>query len=223
MSGSPRAATSRGESELGYAGGAPAATRRTRRIGSPAYERQYPRAAVAIVLRDGQSGRLELLLIKRAESGDDPWSGHVALPGGREEASDASLEETALRETLEETGLDVARDGEVLGRLDDLSPRGGSASVIVRPFVVALHAAHAHTHPHPHPHPRLTLSDEVAAAFWLPLDALAAPGAVTESMVQVRGGSLRVASFRHGEYVIWGLTERILQQLLTELAGSTFP
>ena len=40
-----------------------------------------PRAAVAIVLRQGDPG-LEFLLIKRAEREGDPWSGQVALPGG---------------------------------------------------------------------------------------------------------------------------------------------
>jgi 8-oxo-dGTP pyrophosphatase MutT (NUDIX family) len=178
---------------------------------SPASTRGVGRAAVALVLRQGEPG-LELLLIKRAESGHDPWSGHVALPGGREAPSDISLEATALRETLEETGLDLARDGEVLGRLDDLSPRGGPAPVVVRPYVVALHGDAP-----------LVLSDEVATAFWVPVEVLAAPGAVKESVVQIRGGELRVNSFRHGDHVIWGLTERILQQLLSELAVSTFP
>lgn len=177
---------------------------------SVASPRGGARAAVALVLRQVELG-LELLLIKRAESGHDPWSGHIALPGGREEPSDVSLEATALRETLEETGLDLARDGEVLGRLDDLSPRGG-APVLVRPYVVALHSDAP-----------LVLSDEVATAFWVPVETLAAPGAVQESVVQIRGGELRVNSFRHGDYVIWGLTERILQQLLTELAVSTHP
>src|ERR1700680_3050243 len=91
-----------------------------------------PRAAVALVLRQGARG-LEILLIKRAEHMDDPWSGHVALPGGREEPADASLQETAVRETLEETGIDLARDGEVLGALDDLRPTTAPNTILVRP------------------------------------------------------------------------------------------
>ena len=43
------------------------------------------RAAVAIVLRNAGEGVIELLLIKRSEREDDPWSGHIALPGGRHE------------------------------------------------------------------------------------------------------------------------------------------
>jgi hypothetical protein len=66
--------------------------------------------------------------------------------------------------------------------------------------------------------PPLKLSDEVSAAFWVPLSTFTAPGASVESTVVVRGVELKVPSFRHGEYVVWGMTERILRQLV-ELVG----
>lgn len=166
-----------------------------------------PRAAVALVLRPGHAG-IEILLIKRAEREGDPWSGHVALPGGREEPTDGSLEETAIRETREETGLDLTQGGEILGALDDLEPRSMPRNILVRPFVALLRED-----------AQLELSDEVAAAFWVPLGDLTAPGAVTESTVYVGGAERRVTSFLHGDYVVWGMTERILQQLLSVLAG----
>ncbi|MGH7644285.1 MAG: NUDIX hydrolase, partial [Gemmatimonadales bacterium] len=78
-------------------------------------------AAVALALLEGSTG-LELLLIKRAEREGDPWSGQIALPGGRRDPQDPDLLATALRETLEETGLDLA-GAERLGTLDDLYPR----------------------------------------------------------------------------------------------------
>ena len=62
------------------------------------------RAAVALILRDPGDGTLEFLMIKRADYEGDPWSGHVALPGGRHEQGDPTLEATAIRETWEETG-----------------------------------------------------------------------------------------------------------------------
>lgn len=170
-----------------------------------------PRAAVAIVLRQGDPG-LEFLLIKRAEREGDPWSGQVALPGGREDPSDGSLEATAIRETREETGIDLERDGVVLGALADLEPRSRPIPVLVRPFVATVRADIP-----------LVLSDEVAAAFWMPLELVAAPGAAVESVVTVGNVARRVTSFRYGEYVIWGMTERILQELLEVLEPPKFP
>ena len=164
-----------------------------------------PRAAVALVLREGTLG-LELLLIKRAEVDGDPWSGHVALPGGREEAEDASLEDTAVRETLEETGIDLRRYGRIVWELDEL--QAGGAPIVVQPYVATVGGEL----------PPLVLSDEVSAAFWVPLSTFTAPGASVESTVVVRGVERQVPSFRHGEYVVWGMTERILRQLV-ELVG----
>jgi 8-oxo-dGTP pyrophosphatase MutT (NUDIX family) len=177
----------------------------------PAVADGAPRAAVALVLRDGPSGP-ELLFIKRAERDDDPWSGHIALPGGRAEPSDDSLEATAVRETHEETGIDLARDGQVLGALDPLGPRSARVPVVVYPYVALLSVDVP-----------LTLSDEVAAAFWVPLGTLVAPDAVTESVVRVRGADRTVRSYRHGDHVVWGMTERIVGQLLTIVAAPSFP
>ncbi|HST08613.1 MAG TPA: CoA pyrophosphatase, partial [Gemmatimonadaceae bacterium] len=121
------------------------------------------RAAVALIFRVASEGALELLLIKRAEYPGDPWSGQVAFPGGREEAGDASLADTAIRETREETGIDLTREGILLGRLDDLRPRTTRIpAIVVRPFVALLER----TDP-------LELSPEVALAFWVPFGSLA--------------------------------------------------
>jgi len=165
-------------------------------------------AAVALILRAGEAGEPELLFIRRAEHPADPWSGHVAFPGGRKDPTDATLEATAERETLEETGIDLARDGVVLGRLDDLQPRTPTLPpIVVRPFVAAVL-----------PLVSLTLSDECADAFWVPLAWLRDPTSRLESVVRVRGADMRVPSYRRGEHVIWGMTERILQQFLGYLA-----
>ena len=83
-------------------------------------------------------------MIKRAEPKRDPWSGHIACPGGRMDPTDRDLEHTAIRETWEETGIDLERDGRILGTLDDMSPRTSSLPpIIIRPFV-ARRAAGSH-------------------------------------------------------------------------------
>src|SRR5256714_4453421 len=94
------------------------------------------RAAVALIFHAGEEGLPELLFIKRAEYPGDPWSGQIAFPGGREEAGDTSLAQTAVREAREETGIDLEREGMFIGTLDDLRPRTVRLpAIIVRPFV----------------------------------------------------------------------------------------
>jgi 8-oxo-dGTP pyrophosphatase MutT (NUDIX family) len=171
-------------------------------------------AAIALVLRPGTApaGPVdpELLMIKRAEAEGDPWSGHVACPGGRMEPGDHDLKETAVRETWEETGVDLARDGLVLGALDDISPRSPTLPpIIVRPYVAVVK-----------PELEIVQSSEVAEAFWVPLSALRERAAWGTAMVAVRGsGERQVTAFRHGDYTVWGLTERVLRQFLQYLDG----
>jgi 8-oxo-dGTP pyrophosphatase MutT (NUDIX family) len=161
------------------------------------------KAAVALIFRLGKDDVLELLFIKRAEYAGDPWSGQIAFPGGRVEAGDASLTETAIRETHEETGIDLTREGMMIGTLDDLRPRTASLPpIMVRPFVALLDR----TEP-------LVLSPEVALSFWLPFTALTRKESWHEETISVRGIQIYARVFRHEQHVIWGMTERILAQL----------
>lgn len=165
-------------------------------------------AAVAILLRVNEAGALDLLLIRRADREGDPWSGHVALPGGRRDPGDRSLEDTALREVWEEVGVDVRRAGRVLGTLDDLAPQNPNLpAMAIRPFVAVV--ADVPLAPNP----------EVASAAWIPLAALAAPEATRRSTVLASGERLTVPSFMVGDYLVWGLTERILRQFMALLNG----
>ena len=159
-------------------------------------------AAVALVLLEGQQG-LEILIIKRAERGDDPWSGQIALPGGRYEAGDRDLDATAVRETREETGVDLS-GAERLGALDDLHPRTSLLPpVVVRPFVFALTRRAA-----------LVPSDEVQRAFWLPLARLSEPGVRREVTLTLRDGAHTLPAYLVEDELIWGMTERILTPFL---------
>jgi len=166
------------------------------------------RAAVALILRDPGDASLEFLLIKRADYEGDPWSGHVALPGGRREPGDESLEATAVRETREETAIDLARQGRIIGRLDELQPRTPLLPPIAIAPYVALLGGDA----------ELRVSDEVEAAFWVPLRALLDAGSWSDVELAVRGEKRVFPAFLYQGYVIWGLTERILTQFRTRLA-----
>ncbi|MGH7678013.1 MAG: NUDIX hydrolase [Gemmatimonadaceae bacterium] len=170
-------------------------------------EPQMRLAAIALILRLGALGEPELLLIKRAEAEHDPWSGHVACPGGRMEPGDRDLAATAFRETHEETGIDLARLGKLLGALDDLSPRTPVLPpIVIRPFVVVVSSK-----------VEIVQSKEVAAAFWVPLSSLQQATSWRLGTVQVRGVAREVSTFTHGEYLVWGLTERVLREILTRM------
>jgi len=61
------------------------------------------------------------------------------------------------------------------------------------------------------------LSDEVALAFWVPLEGLRHAGSWRETTVLARGVQMDRRAFHHQGHVIWGMTERILAQLLALL------
>ena len=165
-----------------------------------AAEPGLPEAAVALLLVADPD---RLLLIRRAERVGDPWSGHLALPGGRREVVDGDLLETAIRETWEETGLLIDRAWHV-GTLDDLAPRTPLLPpILVRPFVFRLEVEQVPG-----------LSDEVAQAGWVELAYLVEPGVFGAKPVTVRGAERVVEGYHLPEGFLWGMTERIVTPIL---------
>lgn len=163
-------------------------------------------AAVALLVRP--RAELEILLIKRAEHEKDPWSGHMALPGGRREPGDASLLATALREAEEEIGIPSGLPTH-LGALDEVTPRTPRLPpIVIAPFVLAVPAEVT----------AIPDAREVEAALWVPLPALADEAAADQLIIELEGLSRSFPAYRYQEYVIWGLTHRILTQFL-ELAA----
>jgi 8-oxo-dGTP pyrophosphatase MutT (NUDIX family) len=160
------------------------------------------RAAVAMLLRE-RRGASEVLLIERARRAGDPWSGHMAFPGGRVDAADPSTRVAAERETLEEVGVSLAA-AEPIGRLDDLQGHeaSGHPTLVISGFVYHL----------PEPAP-LVINHEVEAAFWFPLAGLLE----AERHVERRFGpadEYRYPGLLVGEperHVVWGLTYRFLE------------
>ena len=157
-------------------------------------------AAVAAVLHDEPAGP-RVLLMKRTERLGDPWSGHISLPGGRYDQRDEDLLATAIRETREELGIELA-GARLLGNLPTLSPlSAGPNGMEVTPFVFA-------TQEPVEPH----VSAEAAAAFWLPIET-AMSGAL-DDLYTYPGTDRQFPSWRFEGHVIWGLTFRILAELL---------
>lgn len=189
--------------------GSAAAATRIERIGEAvrahrstlaARDEPYWDSAVSIVLRGAERGP-EILFVQRAVRADDPWSGQIGLPGGRRDAAESDLLETAIRETREETAIDLRTEARLFGALDEMRPRNPALPpFIVRPYVATLTVD-----------PRIVISDELAGYFWAPMDAIFDPSNTRPAQVTGRGVTMWREAIHVDGHVIWGLTERILR------------
>ena len=164
-------------------------------------------AAVAVIVRDTNAGA-EVLLIRRAQRLGDPWSGHIGLPGGRWEPADRTLTDTAVRETLEEVGLDLANSGALLGPLPAIPAvgRGLKKRLTIAPYVFATSAVQ-----------RCRLNEEVAAVLWVPLDTLVDPSHAATIDHETDGEVRTLPAWTVEGRVVWGLTYAMLRSLLSLL------
>ncbi len=167
------------------------------------------RAAVAVILREGEAG-MEILFIRRAERAEDPWSGQVGFPGGRAEPEDVGLGDTARRETWEEIGVDLARDADLLGGLDEIRAmaRGRPVDLAITPFVFHLRRGGS-----------VCLSEEVTSVHWLSLDALLGPQHHGRFEYRHEDQTVELPCLRLGDVVIWGLTYRMFGGLRKRILG----
>ncbi|MDX1661670.1 MAG: CoA pyrophosphatase [Gemmatimonadota bacterium] len=168
---------------------------------------EHIEAAVTVLLRSRDA--LEILLVRRAEREIDPWSGHVGLPGGRREPGDADLVQTALRETEEETGVAVDRQGRTLGFLDEVEPAGPDLPPIVVAPLVGVVPADVSLEIDPR---------ELVDATWAPIPALRDPAARDRHLERIGEVEIAFPAIRYEEFLVWGLTHRILTGFL-ELVG----
>jgi 8-oxo-dGTP pyrophosphatase MutT (NUDIX family) len=177
--------------------------RRVPRRGDP---RALAQAAVAVLLREGGDGA-EVLIVRRAERADDPWSGHFGLPGGRRDADDPDLLATARRETREEIGVELGGASPIDGLDDHVPQRPHSPRLLVRPFAFVFGAG-----------PRLVLSPELTGAAWIPLANLARAPAEIE--IDWLGERRRLPAWSLPGGAVWGMTYRILEPLVAPAAGA---
>lgn len=177
-----------------------------------AREPDHAEAAVALVLA-GTGAELSLCAIRRAEHPLDPWSGHMALPGGRASAEDAGPRAAAERETQEEVGIALS-EAHWIGPLSDVLVRlgGGDRRMVLSPFVY-----YFGEEPSP-----LVLSDEVAEAFWVPLSHLWDPRNASHMEWERNGSRLLYPAIRFRDYAIWGITFRVLT-LFSDVLDAPLP
>ena len=151
-------------------------------------------AAVAILLRE-RNDDLEFFLVKRAEVEGDPWSGDMAFPGGKRGDNDRDLMETASREVLEETAIDLRE----VSKLGYMKPIYSSVrtNMKVQPIVYVYDED-----------PDVILNYELTRYLWAPLKELVRSRAKED----IKGWNSDV--YKYNGEVVWGLTFRMLEQLI---------
>jgi 8-oxo-dGTP pyrophosphatase MutT (NUDIX family) len=162
-------------------------------------------AAVAVLIRpDG-----DVLFIQRAEHDGDPWSGHMALPGGRIDPEDSGAEAAARREVLEEVGVDVST-ATLLGELDQVASPDLAPRVCVTPYVFALTED-----------PSVAMdSREVAAIHWFGLQRFMVGEGRGHFPYTYKGRDYNLPCIDLDGRRIWGMTLRIVEDLISRLQAS---
>ncbi len=159
-------------------------------------KKQDASAAVVVLLR-AVNQDFQVLFVQRAEKFSDPWSGQTAFPGGKGNPEDRNLKETAVRETLEETSINLLEGCRFLGVMEPVRSTQ-KPEMQVLPFIVLLEGEQV-----------IKLNEELTEYFWISL----------KELNQHRG----TTKFSFGEYpayiikryIIWGLTYKILQNLVS--------
>lgn len=162
------------------------------------------------MLHQPAGGAPELLFIERAKREGDPWSGHMAFPGGRRHGSDPDMQATAARETHEEVGIEL---GPPIGQLDDFA---GTRNPEVAPLVVAPFVYEMRERPETVP------NHEVADTVWIPLPEILDPRSAVEYRVERASFREGFPAIRYDRFTVWGLTYRVLGNFL-EILGHRLP
>lgn len=171
--------------------------------------RWMARSAVGVYLDDLGGNGLHALMIKRAERVGDPWSGHMAFPGGRKDRADRNTLDTVKRETREEISLDADRHAGLVARLSDIvtHPRLRSAPMVITPYVFRLHSV-----------PPLVPNHEVDEVLWVPLAFLADRSNREKMRWAPNGIPIELPCYMYRDRRIWGLSLMMLDELLDALS-----
>ncbi|MCP4681130.1 MAG: CoA pyrophosphatase, partial [Desulfobacterales bacterium] len=167
--------------------------------------RALARAGVAGILKHDEKEGLCVMLVKRAEREGDPWSGHMAFPGGRMEKKDSNVYKATIREVEEETGLDLLMEAHYIGRLSDLLAKthDRKSNMVLTAFIFSLEKE-----------PEWHFNYELLERVWIPLDYFKEPSNRKKMDWQVAGNSVQLPCYYFEERVIWGLTLSLIDELI---------
>ena len=154
-------------------------------------------AAVSMIIRG--EDRPCVLLIRRADRQGDPWSGQIAFPGGKMQPEDGTAAKTAIRETMEEVGINLDRSASFIGYGEVAVTQTGTMEVVPAVFLLRSEVG-------------VTPNEEVASYCWADLHKLT--GSKTTYTLNLGGKAVQMPAFQVGDYVVWGLTHRILSSVV---------
>ena len=172
------------------------------------------RSAVNLLIYDHPEWGLQVLMIERARCKGDPWSGHMAFPGGRMDPGDSSIRAAGLRELSEEVGIEANAEMIEIGRLSDLltKVRRARGPMVITPIVYRVD----HMLPTLHNH-------EVADSLWVPLAIFTDPQTRLSMKWQYRGRYIEVPYYRYQNKQIWGLSLAMLDELAALMKHRAMP
>lgn len=169
----------------------------------PVSDEQDANAAVALLLKPKSCG-FDILFVKRVENSADPWSGQIAFPGGKRESKDANLKQTIVRETMEETNINLLFQCRFLGVMVALRSKS-RPEMKVLPFIILLERE-----------PQIKLNKKELESFvWFSL------GEKFPNKSTMKSDLGEFPAFLLGRTVVWGLTYRILKNFIQILKISS--
>jgi 8-oxo-dGTP pyrophosphatase MutT (NUDIX family) len=155
-------------------------------------------AAAVLILMFERDGEPYLVFTRRTETVRH-HKGEISFPGGARDPEDDDLVSTAIRETVEELGVDP-KTIEILGGIDDIPTF--ATDYVVSPFVASI----------PEPHGWQASEREIAEVIEIPLTELARVGRF--DVYERAGRTFPTHLFHVGNHTIWGATAWMLRQFL---------
>jgi len=176
-------------------------------------ERHNSRRSAVCVIAIQTPIQLEVVMIRRASHPSDPWSGQMAFPGGRIEPTDKHSFAAAVRECREEIGVDLNRSATSLGRLSERPThiKAGPMAMLVTPYVFGANEPLV-----------FQPNYEVAEVVTVPLSLFMDFDARSTFEFDQKGQVMSAPCYRHNGDIIWGLSLRVIDELL-EALGMVVP
>ena len=165
-------------------------------------------SSVALIIRNNNN-IYEILFIKRSERDNDNFSGHMAFPGWTKEEKDKTGFNTAVRETLEEVGLDLDNNGLYIGKFSDYRPVDPkSHHFIVSPYIFYLKDCET----------KININtEEVEDVVWIDLKILEKLSIKSKRTTKKYNELYQDYVFNYKGYNIWGMTGKMLFRFLQEI------